>query len=105
LCDNLLWLSLLVANTLFIMRFLKVGASPELTLTKDLSTPPASYAILSHTWGEDDDEVTFDDLEKKTGTSKVGYAKLWFCADRALADGLEYCWVDTCCTWECHPHR
>ena len=86
-----------MADTLFIMRFLKLGAKRELTLTKDLSTPPASYAILSHTWSEDDDEVTFDDLEKKTGTSKAGYAKLWFCADQALADGLEYCWVDTCC--------
>ena len=86
-----------VANALFIMRFLKVGANRELTLTKDLGTPPASYAILSHTWAEDDDEVTFDDLEKKTGTGKPGYAKLQFCADRAVVDRLEYCWIDTCC--------
>jgi len=31
------------------------------------------YAILSHTWGADDDEVTFEDLIKGTGTTKAGY--------------------------------
>lgn len=79
------------------MRFLKFDANHELSLTKDLSTPPAPYAILSHTWGDDDEEVTFDDLEKQMGRNKSGYNKLLFCANQALEDGLEYCWVDTCC--------
>lgn len=79
------------------MRFLKFGVNHELSLTKDLRAPPAPYAILSHTWGDDEQEVTFDELEKRTGASKVGYAKLLFCANQALKDGLEYCWVDTCC--------
>lgn len=78
------------------MRLLEIDSNGELGLTKDV-TPLASYAILSHTWGADDDEVTFDDVEKKTGYSKAGYAKLWFCANQAKRDGLDYCWVDSCC--------
>jgi hypothetical protein len=79
------------------MRFLQVGPDGYLNLTKDLATPPASYAILSHTWGDDEDEVAFDDLEMKTNTNKAGYAKLWFCVNQAQMDGIEYCWIDTCC--------
>lgn len=79
------------------MRLLQAAPDGSLTLTKDLSTPPASYAILSHTWGTDDDEVVFDDLEKKINTNKAGYAKLWFCVNQAQANGIDYSWVDTCC--------
>lgn len=31
------------------------------------------YAILSHTWGEDADEVSFADMEKGGAEGKVGY--------------------------------
>jgi hypothetical protein len=55
------------------------------------------YAILSHTWGLDDDEVTFADLQNGTGTHKAGYRKLDFCAEQAAKDSLQYFWVDTCC--------
>ena len=37
------------------------------------------YAILSHTWGADDDEVTFRDLTEGTGRNKAGYRKIEFC--------------------------
>lgn len=47
--------------------------------------------------GPDDAEVTFDDMEKKTEKSKAGYAKLRYCANQARKEGLDYCWVDTCC--------
>lgn len=77
------------------MRLLKFDCHDELILTKVEATSPGPYAILSHTWGED--EVTFDDIENKTGKNKAGYAKLLFCATRAKAHGLEHCWVDTCC--------
>lgn len=77
------------------MRFLTADPYGKLSLTKD-GTRPASYAILSHTWGSDDDEVTFDDLKNKTGKNKAGYAKLRFCANQAKEDGLQYFWVDTC---------
>ncbi|KAJ4986591.1 het domain protein [Stagonosporopsis vannaccii] len=57
--------------------------------------PP--YAILSHTWGDTDDEVTFQDIKSGTATSKPGYEKIKFCAEQIVNDNLEYIWVDTCC--------
>jgi ankyrin repeat protein len=59
--------------------------------------PP--YAILSHTWGSDHEEVTFRDLTEHdiTAKAKAGYRKLAFCASQAARDDLRYFWVDTCC--------
>src|ERR1700760_983622 len=57
--------------------------------------PP--YAILSHTWGRDDEEVTFKNLVDGTGGNKKGYQKLQFCGNQAKADDLHYFWIDTCC--------
>jgi hypothetical protein len=55
------------------------------------------YAILSHTWGEE--EVTFQDMEhlNKTVRSKKGFPKILHAAKRAKEDGLNWVWVDTCC--------
>ncbi|KAK0756133.1 hypothetical protein N5P37_011345 [Trichoderma harzianum] len=55
------------------------------------------YAILSHTWDSDSQEVTFRDLVDGTGIEKTGYEKIRFCAAQARRDGLRYIWVDTCC--------
>jgi hypothetical protein len=55
------------------------------------------YAILSHTWGADTEEVTFRDLTVGTGKSKAGYDKIRFCGEQAGRDGVEYFWIDTCC--------
>ena len=79
------------------MRLLQFDPHGELTLTEDAATTTGPYAILSHTWGEDDDEVTFDDMEKKTGINKPGYAKLQCCAKQVGNNGLQYFWIDTCC--------
>lgn len=57
--------------------------------------PP--YAILSHTWGSDEDEVTYKDILKGRGKSKSGYRKLTFCGEQAAKDDLDFFWVDTCC--------
>jgi hypothetical protein len=46
------------------------------------------YAILSHTWGADSEEVTFKDLMDGTRSNKAGYDKIWFCGERARRDGL-----------------
>lgn len=62
-----------------------------------INEPIPPYAILSHTWGADDEEVTFEDLTNDTGQSKPGYEKLQFCGEQARADGLQYFWFDTCC--------
>ena len=55
------------------------------------------YAILSHTWREDEDEVLFTDMEKGSAESKAGYQKLRYACKQAAAAGLEYIWIDTCC--------
>lgn len=79
------------------MRLLDLSSRNEFSLTDDLIDNVPPYAILSHTWGSDDDEVTFADLQEQRGHSKAGYAKLRFCAERARSDGIGYFWVDTCC--------
>jgi hypothetical protein len=79
------------------MRLLKFGSRGELNLTKTLIEDIPCYAILSHTWGVDDEEVTFDDLKDGSGKSKAGYVKIQFCGEQARKDGLRYFWVDTCC--------
>ena len=55
------------------------------------------YAILSHTWGADTEEVSFKDMMDGTGTSKPGYDKIRFCGEQAGHDDLQYFWIDTCC--------
>jgi hypothetical protein len=55
------------------------------------------YAILSHTWGPDAEEVRFKDIVEKKRHEKLGYDKLKFCAKQAASDGLRYFWIDTCC--------
>lgn len=80
------------------MRLLYYGEDGALSITADLVTnaiPP--YAILSHTWGADDEEVTFDDLVNNAARDKPGYKKIELCGEQAKRDGLQYFWVDTCC--------
>ena len=79
------------------MRLLELKESGELNLTKDLINNIPPYAILSHTWGKDEEEVTFQDLKGGSGTTKTGYKKIRFCGEQAGRDGLRYFWVDTCC--------
>jgi Heterokaryon incompatibility protein (HET) len=78
------------------MRLLQLSHG-ELSLTKFVSDVPP-YAILSHTWATDDSEVIFSDINNETAKNKtVAFKKLKFCGERALSDGLDYFWVDTCC--------
>jgi hypothetical protein len=79
------------------MRLLEFTTSSGLSLTKDYIEDIPRYAILSHTWGKDDEEVTFDDFVTGTGKNKNGYRKIEFCFKQAAKDGLKYFWVDTCC--------
>ncbi|KAH8598479.1 WD40-repeat-containing domain protein [Bisporella sp. PMI_857] len=79
------------------MRLLKLEENGEFSLTKDITYPTTRYAILSHTWGEDEEEVNFGDMKDGSGKTKNGYNKLRFCGGQAARDGLEYFWVDTCC--------
>jgi hypothetical protein len=49
-----------------------------------------TYAILSHTWGADTEEVTFKDMMDGTGITKAGYSKIRFCGEQARRDDLQY---------------
>ncbi|KAI1744227.1 heterokaryon incompatibility protein-domain-containing protein [Xylaria scruposa] len=55
------------------------------------------YAILSHTWGEE--EILFEDVLRGLGswTMKRGAQKVLRSCERAQADGYRYIWIDTCC--------
>ncbi|KAK6430513.1 hypothetical protein LTR95_013332 [Oleoguttula sp. CCFEE 5521] len=61
--------------------------------------PP--YAILSHRWGENDAEVTFQELPQQVGMTleqqKPGFHKIKRFAEMAADAGINYIWVDTCC--------
>jgi hypothetical protein len=73
------------------MRLLKIidGCFKLESFSKD-KIPP--YAILSHTWGGKDDEVTYKDIIDRTGSNKPGFQKLMFCVNQAKADGLDHFW-------------
>lgn len=80
------------------MRLLERGPGGEFVLTKPfLNRDIPEYAILSHTWGPDSEEVSFHDLTNGTGQAKTGYEKIRFCANQADRDDLRYFWIDTCC--------
>ena len=69
----------------------------EFSLIKFPDHKIPEYAILSHTWGLDSEEVDFIDIVEKKGRDKSGYKKLRFCGEQAARDGLLYFWIDTCC--------
>jgi len=81
------------------MRLLQRQNDSEFTFTKDIIDNIPNYAILSHTWSTDTEEVTYRDLTDGTGTGKdkTGYSKIRLCGEQARHDGLNYFWVDTCC--------
>ncbi|KAI0965544.1 heterokaryon incompatibility protein-domain-containing protein [Xylaria arbuscula] len=61
-----------------------------------------SYAILSHTWGEE--EVSFEQLRNASsawlGGAQIqsgGFAKIAGTCNLAAQNGLSYAWIDTCC--------
>ena len=76
---------LLNTETLELRSFISAGAETK-------------YAILSHTWGED--ELLFDDVKQGSQhipTHKEGFAKVRGSCAKAKEDGYEWMWIDTCC--------
>ncbi|KAH7235943.1 heterokaryon incompatibility protein-domain-containing protein [Fusarium tricinctum] len=59
------------------------------------------YAILSHTWGND--EVLYRDIQDPTRMEEIrkrngaGYRKIAQSCEKALSRGHDYIWIDTCC--------
>ena len=79
------------------MRLLKASNTGEFSLTDNFLVNIPRYAILSHTWSVDREEVSFNDMKKGAGTRKPGYDKIRFCGEQAKRDGWQYFWIDTCC--------
>jgi hypothetical protein len=74
------------------MRLLNV-LTRQLEEFPGLERPP--YAILSHTWG--DDEVSFADISSSKAKNKAAYSKIEYACRQATEQKLKYCWIDTCC--------
>ena len=70
------------------MRLLEYDEDGELIITNfdDNELPP--YAILSHRWGEDAEEVTFEDVARNAGKGKSGYRKIQLCGEQGKARRL-----------------
>lgn len=78
------------------MRLLYLKDDGEFSLIEFVRNIPP-YAILSHTWGTDEEEVAFKDFVGGTGKGKDGYRKIEFCGKQAASNGIRFSWVDTCC--------
>jgi Heterokaryon incompatibility protein (HET) len=79
------------------MHLLKIDSDGTLSLTKFIGDKIPRYAVLSHTWEAENQEVTFKDITDGSVSSKAGYRKIHFCGEQANRDGLQYFWVDSCC--------
>lgn len=69
----------------------------SLKLDDFFAKKPPPYAILSHTWG--DEEVTFQQFKGESALirNKAGFKKIVDSCRVAQEDGYEYIWIDTCC--------
>jgi hypothetical protein len=80
------------------MRLLQYNNDGDFSLTEFDESDTPEYAILSHTWEQDNNkEVTYAEVISGTGQDKEGFKKIRFCGEQARQDGLPYFWVDTCC--------
>jgi hypothetical protein len=83
------------------MRLLHIDDEGEICLTEFIGNNIPPYAILSHTWGPDHEEITYRDvIDAATNPGyqrKEGYRKLEFCIKQAILHNLHYVWIDTCC--------
>lgn len=58
------------------------------------------YAILSHTWGESQNEVDYADMNSKDLTrarTKPGWHKIAGACSFARSEGLDWLWADNIC--------
>lgn len=81
------------------MRLLRADGDDLVLETFNNESRLPDYAILSHTWLADSEEVTFNDIRSPTAAvaSKLGWKKVDFTRKQALAEGINYVWLDTCC--------
>jgi hypothetical protein len=70
------------------MHLLEIHEDNTLSLARFSGNRIPPYAIPSHTWGMENEEVTFQDIMCGSGSIKAGYAKILFCRDQAKQDDL-----------------
>ncbi|KAK4043001.1 hypothetical protein C8A01DRAFT_44068 [Parachaetomium inaequale] len=77
------------------MRLLNVGT---FKLEEFFGLDPPPYAVLSHTWGSDSEEVSYRDvLGGRLDSASTRPPKVTGCCKQAQVDGYKYVWIDTCC--------
>ena len=59
------------------------------------------YAILSHTWG--DDEVSLEHIKFGHAKQRKAFSKLLGACEQAMNDHYEWLWIDTCCIDKTSP--
>ncbi|KAI1095157.1 HET-domain-containing protein [Rostrohypoxylon terebratum] len=71
--------------------------SPPYTIEEFLGDSIPPYAILSHTWGQE--EVTFEEWQNIDSSTyqKSGFKKIQGACMQAKRDGFNWLWVDTNC--------
>jgi hypothetical protein len=79
------------------MRLLRLEDDGTFSLVEFIGNELPPYAILSHTWGPSESEVTYKDIVDGTGKTKAGYKKIRLCGKQAAINHLSHFWVDTCC--------
>lgn len=79
------------------MRLLQIAEDGKLSLVTFIGKDVPPYAILSHTWGPAEEEVSFADFADGNSCNKIGMKKIRSCARQTQEDGLKHFWVDTCC--------
>lgn len=64
---------------------------------RDVNPEETQYAILSHTW--EDEEVDFQEMrfQRDIAMKKKGFNKIAMTCQIAKQSGIPYAWVDTCC--------
>jgi Heterokaryon incompatibility protein (HET) len=81
------------------MRFLNTSTLRfESVPDSELHQEGNKYAILSHRWGKEEGEISFENIRSSRDVSnKKGFAKLKGFCDLALSADCRYAWIDTCC--------
>lgn len=74
---------------------MRLLATRTLELREFLENATPDYAILSHTWEQE--EVTYEDMRGPNAKKKAGYIKIQRCCQQAARDGYRWVWIDTCC--------
>ena len=72
----------------------------ELVSDSELYLEENQYAILSHRWGADRDEISFEDVLSSSSVElshKKAFDKIKGFCKVALSEKCRYGWVDTCC--------